>query len=103
MTLNDSAFLVMARNFAFNLQEQPVSVRTKIMNAYEQALNHQPDEKTLSALQTLYEKALAKFKNDSAASCEMIGLMNENNNPETAAMVIVTNAIFNLDEFVTRN
>ena len=32
----------------------------------------------------------------------MIGLNNEHNNPETAALVVVCNAILNLDEVVTK-
>ena len=33
----------------------------------------------------------------------MIGLMNEHNNPETAALVVVANAMLNLDEVITKN
>ena len=33
----------------------------------------------------------------------MIGEKNEHNNPETAAMVVVANAILNLDELITKN
>ena len=103
VTLNDSAFLIMARSFAYNIEKEPGTVRSKIVQAYKEALNHQPSEKIVSALETLYNKALAKYQNSPDAACEMIGIVNENNKPETAAMVIVTNAIFNLDEFVTRN
>jgi hypothetical protein len=33
----------------------------------------------------------------------MIGVNDEHNNPETAAMVVVANAILNLDEIITRS
>jgi hypothetical protein len=33
----------------------------------------------------------------------MIGVQDEHNNAETAAMVVVTNAILNLDEVITKN
>jgi hypothetical protein len=33
----------------------------------------------------------------------MIGVMDEHNNPETAALVVVANAMLNLDEWITRN
>ena len=103
VTLNDSAFLVMARSFAYNIEKQDGDLRTKLRSAYEQALNRQADEKVVSILQGLYDKALMEYKKDPAATCEMVGVMDEHNKPETAAMVVVTNAIFNLDEFVTRN
>ena len=33
----------------------------------------------------------------------MIGEMNEHNNPETAALVVVANAMMNMDELITKN
>jgi hypothetical protein len=33
----------------------------------------------------------------------MIGVNDEHNNPETAAMIVVANAILNLDEIITRS
>ena len=48
-------------------------------------------------------KALLRFQKDKTKTCEMIGVMNEHNNPETAALVVVANAMMNLDEFVTKN
>jgi hypothetical protein len=33
----------------------------------------------------------------------MIGEDNEHNNPETAALVVVANAMLNLDEVITKN
>ncbi len=37
------------------------------------------------------------------STCEMMGVDNEHNNPETAALVVVANAMLNLDELVTKN
>jgi hypothetical protein len=33
----------------------------------------------------------------------MVGLQDANNNPETAALVVVANAILNLDEVLTKS
>jgi hypothetical protein len=33
----------------------------------------------------------------------MIGEMNEHNNVETAALVVVANAMMNMDELITKN
>jgi hypothetical protein len=33
----------------------------------------------------------------------MVGLEGEHNNPETAALVVVTNVILNLDEVIMKN
>jgi hypothetical protein len=50
----------------------------------------------------LYKNALDKFKNDEVATCEMVGENDKRNVPETAALVVVANAILNLDEVVTK-
>jgi hypothetical protein len=56
----------------------------------------------MAVLKDLYRNALAKFNADKEKACEMIGLNNEHNNPETAALVVVCNAILNLDEVITK-
>ena len=57
----------------------------------------------LVALEKLYNTALEKFKKDPVKTCEMIGVDNKHNNPETAALVVVTSAVLNLDEVLTKN
>jgi uncharacterized protein YejL (UPF0352 family) len=57
----------------------------------------------LSVLERLYSEALKTFINDKDKTCEMIGFLNEHNNPETAALVVVANAMLNLDEVITKN
>ncbi len=103
-TLNDSAYLNMARHFAFRIQKDGGSdLKQKISKGYEWMLFKQIPEAKLNVFVNLYNKALNEFKNDKVRTCEMIGLMNEHNNAETAAMVVVANAMLNLDEIVTKN
>ena len=58
---------------------------------------------TLSVLLKLYDQSLQKFKKDKDKTCEMIGENDQHNNPETAALVVVANALLNLDEVITKN
>ena len=103
VTLNDSAYIEMARNFTYRLQKDANSnVDAQIKRGYELATGHTIDNKDLSILSGLYKKALEKFNSDKEKACEMIGVNDEHNNPETAAMVVVCNAILNLDEVVTK-
>ena len=102
--LNDSAYLEMARHFAYRLKKESAgNIRQQIKKGYEQATGHSIDGENLSVLMNLYETALAKFKRDRDKTCEMIGMNNEHNNPETAALVVVTNAILNLDEVIMKS
>ena len=103
VTLNDSAYIDMARNFAYRLQKEVNGdIDGQIKKGYGLTTGHAIDEKELSILLNLYNNALTKFKADKDKTCEMIGLNNEHNNPETAALVVVCNAILNLDEVLTK-
>ncbi len=103
VTLNDSAYIEMARNFAYRLQKETGrNVNDQIKRGYELATGHDIDEKDLSILEALYKNALEKFNRNKDKTCEMTGVNDEHNNPETAAMVVVCNAILNLDEVVTK-
>ncbi len=103
-TLNDSAYIDMARQFAKRIQsDNDANVQQQISAGYQWATLHSIDEKSLSALVNLYNTALSQFENDPEKTCEMMGGINSDNNPETAALTVVANAILNLDEVVTKN
>lgn len=101
--LNDPAYLEMARNFAYSLEKEKSDVAATLSLAFKKVTGHEGSASQLKAFQQLYDKALVRFKQNPEATCEMIGVMNEHNRPETAALITVTNALLNLDEVVTRN
>ena len=76
--------------------------RRLISKGYELLLFKPIATEKLAALESLYTNAYNRFKNDPANTCEIIGENNKHNNPETAALIIVANAMLNLDEVVTR-
>ena len=103
VTLNDQAYIDMARNFAYRLQKEAnTNVDAQIKRGYEIATGHSIDVNELSVLSALYKTALEKFSKDKEKTCEMVGINDEHNNPETAALVVICNAILNLDEVVTK-
>ena len=103
-TLNDSAYLEAARQLAYKMEKEANgNVAVKISKAYENAFYKPISNLKLRALENLYYTALQKFKKDPDRACEMIGVQDEHNNPETAALVVVMNAFLNLDEIVTKN
>jgi hypothetical protein len=103
VTLNDDAYLEMARHFAYRMQKIAKDVKQEISKGYEMALYKPIGGDRLAVLTRLYNESLQKFRNDKDKTCEMIGEDNEHNNPETAALVVVANAILNLDEVITKN
>ncbi|HLK29617.1 MAG TPA: DUF1553 domain-containing protein [Puia sp.] len=103
-TLNDSAYLVMSRHFAFTMQKLGgKEVSNQIKKGYEKMMLKPISDNRLKALVELYNESYSKFKNDKDNTCEMTGQMDEHNNPETAALVVVANAMLNLDEWVSKN
>ncbi len=102
-TLNDSAYIDMARHFAYRLQKEGGDdIKQQIAKGYQLATYHAIDDKSLNALQELYAIAYNRFKDDGDKARKILG-GKENNDAKTAALVVVTNALLNLDEVVTRN
>jgi hypothetical protein len=103
-TLNDSAYIDMARHFANRLQSEAGSdVKRQIAKGYELATFHPISNRSLNTFLNLYNVALNRYKNDMEKACQLIGWKAKEFRPETAALIVVTNALLNLDEVVMKN
>ncbi len=102
-TLNDSAYVDIARNFAYRMKEKTTDAKSQISKGYKLATYKNIDNKSLEALLKLYNTAYVQFKNDEKKTINIIGEKNEHTNAETAALTVVANAMLNLDEVVTKN
>jgi Protein of unknown function (DUF1553)/Protein of unknown function (DUF1549)/Planctomycete cytochrome C/Carbohydrate binding module (family 6) len=104
VTMNDEAYLDMARHFAYRMQDEGgKTINEQISRGYELATYKRIAPAALQTFLKLYNDALFKFKNDKDKTCNMIGVMDKHNNPETAALVVVANTMLNLDELITKN
>jgi len=61
------------------------------------------DEQRLSAFTTLYDNALQQYKKDDKKVKAMVGKENSKAGAETAALILVANAMLNMDELITKN
>jgi hypothetical protein len=103
-TLNDSAYIVMARHFAHRMNElEEKDISKKIGKGYESMMYKSISENRLKALMNLYTTSFNKFKKDPLATCELLGLPDSMPNAETASLVIVASAMFNMDEWLNKN
>ncbi|MFT3682226.1 MAG: DUF1553 domain-containing protein [Ferruginibacter sp.] len=103
-SLNDSAFLILAKQFAIKMKKGgDKSAAEQIQKGYEAMFFKMMDEKRIKALLTLYDTALKQYRDDKDAAAKMIGTKSNDAVPETAALIVVANAMMNLDEWVNRN
>ncbi|GAC1531446.1 MAG: PSD1 and planctomycete cytochrome C domain-containing protein [Sediminibacterium sp.] len=105
VTLNDSVYLELSRQYAYRIQNlsQQKDIRALISKGYEAIMFKPVAPEKLNVLVKLYHDAYSKFKNDQGKTREMTGLNDRHNNPETAALVVVTGVLLNLDEVITKN
>ncbi|MEO8765675.1 MAG: DUF1553 domain-containing protein [Ginsengibacter sp.] len=103
-TLNDSGYIDMARHFAYRMQNEGGNdVKQQIRKGYEIATWHAIDDKSLAALLELYSITYSHLKNDAEKTCQIFGGPVKDMNVQTAALIVVSNAILNLDEVITKN
>lgn len=88
-TLNDSVYVDLAYHFARQVLGKDLD--NSIANAYRRATGREIDNTRSTALKTLYNEALKTYKNQGKKESDLL------------AMAMVTNALFNLDEVITKN
>lgn len=103
-TLNDSVFVEAAQHFAFKVQAQcPKDSKAQISKAYELAMNRPLKPATSLAFEKLYATAFDQFKKNPSSMKAMTGPLPAHQEPATAALIVVAQAMMNTDEFITKN
>lgn len=106
VTMNDSVYVEAGRHFAWLMQKKTANkndTRQMISEGYQIAMSRPITTARLNVLLNLYNTAYTQLKIDPDKTCNISGVQDEHNNPETAALVVVANAMLNLDELVTKN
>lgn len=104
LTLNDSAFLDMATHFAGRMMEAGGSdPKKQIEKGYELLTYKKMPAPKLEAMVKLYNQALSTFSASDSSAVKFVGAADKNKLKEKAALKVVANAMFNLDEAITKN
>lgn len=99
--LNDPAYVEAAEGWARKiLDEYGDDVERGIAENLQLITAVPPGEEKIAALQGLYNESLSHYKSDSSEVPEEV--RSGRYDPRLAALTVVTNVMFNLDEFVTR-
>jgi len=106
VTLNDSGYIDMAKHFALRMLAKSAdknNVKEVIEVGYELMMYKQIAGAKLKLLEDLYQTSLQRFKEDKTKTCEMVGEQGESTTPELAALIVVANAMLNLDDLITKS
>jgi len=108
MMMNDPTVLEASRVLSQKLLEEKSSVDAKITQAFRRIICRMPDKKEMGLLKNYYAEQLAAFQNkklDATATLnvgeyKMDNTLDKNN---TAALMKVISAIYNMEEAITKS
>lgn len=100
VTLNDSSFFVAARHFAAKMMADGETPIEQIKSGYKALLIHDMPEPKAQVFKRLYDEAYGNYQKDKVAAGTLAAQPDAS--PELAAMIIVANAMFNLDEVIMK-
>jgi hypothetical protein len=103
VTLNDSVYLEAARALAGRMQQQGPDLARRIGYGYRRAAGRPLTEARLNILKGLYGKALRTYRANPQQARAMTGTGTAADPADEAALVVVANALLNLDEVITKN
>jgi len=103
VTLNDSVYVDLSRHLARRMEKEGGSSAVgQIKKGYELMMYKPISPVKLRILSGLYNDALQEYKTNPKQASALLADSNKVK-PQQAALVVVANAMLNLDEFVTKN
>lgn len=106
--LNDPQFIEASRALAIRLkQEAGNSLKDKIETGFQLVLSRPPSTKETEVFEALYEEEYAEFEKDKSTVKDYLAVgdfrsSNEFNPIEMAALSVLSNTLFNMDEAITK-
>ena len=102
-SLNDSSYIIMARSFAKSMETIKGPIEAKIKTGYEQMMYKPIAANKLNALTSLYQSSLSKYQSNKKAATILVSDSTLASPTNRAALVVVANAMLNLDEWLNKN
>ncbi|NBC64179.1 MAG: DUF1553 domain-containing protein, partial [Bacteroidetes bacterium] len=100
VTLNDPVYVEAAKGLAVRILEKtPNDIEQQLKTGYRLAMHQDIGREKLEDLKYLYQETKAHFQQHPVEAEELTG----EQNIELATLTIVSNAIMNLDEFLTKS
>jgi len=103
LTLNDPVYVEAAQSFAKWIESQDKSsLDEKIELAYMRAIGRKIPAEKLKIFSELYSASKLNFEQDEDGAKDLLGEWKTDEEAHAAAMIMMANAMFNLDEFLTK-
>ena len=102
-SLNDSSYIIMARSFAKSMETIKGPIEAKIKTGYEEMMYKPIAANKLNALTSLYQSSLSKYQSNKKAANILVSDSTLASPTNRAALVVVANAMLNLDEWLNKN
>lgn len=103
VTLNDSAYIDMSAQFALCMLKNGENAHEQIGYGYERMMYRPASPGRIKVLLSLYETAKKEFEVNKGRSMKISGDKPVLSSADGAAILVVANAMLNLDEVVTKN
>jgi mono/diheme cytochrome c family protein len=103
VTLNDSAYFEMAVHFAKKMNEFPGKTSDKISEAYKQMMYKPISAERLAALTKLYDISVKTYDSTGRGTFAFVDSDDKQQRAQRSALVVVANALMNMDEWITKN
>ena len=101
-TLNDSAYFEMAVNLAKRMNDFPGKTTDKISEAYKLMMYKPINAERLAALTKLYDISIQKYETGNG-NFVLVDSNDKQQRAQHSALVVVANALMNMDEWITKN
>ena len=101
VTLNDSVYLDLSRKLADRAAQNASQKETQVASAYTIMTGQPISQASLTALVALFEQGKAAYELDPELTRHMCGTVEPDS--DYASLVLVANAILNLDEVITKS
>ena len=100
VTLNDSVFLEASIHLAKKMNSHGKNPQEQIRKGYSTIVFKEITEPKLAVLEKFYQEALATYRQNPSAARELTN--DKGSTPHDAAMILVANAMLNLDEVIMK-
>lgn len=101
-TLNDPVFMDFSKKLSLLVWNPRQDAASQIKAAYYQVTQKEISTKRLTALEALYEEALANYEKDPTLAASLLEGVEVEKPAPFAALVLVSNTILNLDEVIMK-